>query len=213
MILEHAILGLLSTKAATGYELKKRFDRSIRHFWTADQSHIYRVLSRLLGKGYVTSEFVPQQSKPNRKVYHITEVGRAELTRWLVSGEAMCFSAREPLLVRLFFLGIVPDEDVLDVLCEEVDCASGFLAEYEEISERSLEGGRKKPSREHFFRHLTVDYGIWMQHALIDWLAKTMGRIERGEADRDDWPQTFPSGCERKAEEDSANERQEKQEA
>ena len=59
MILDHAVLGLLNWRPLTGYELKKNFDSSIQHFWTADQSHIYRVLSRLSKNGYVTSELVP----------------------------------------------------------------------------------------------------------------------------------------------------------
>ena len=47
MSLEFAILGFLSYHPSTGYDLKKMFDVSIRHFWPADQSQIYRTLARL----------------------------------------------------------------------------------------------------------------------------------------------------------------------
>jgi PadR family transcriptional regulator AphA len=47
MSLDHAILGFLSYSPFTGYDLKKFFDQSVRHFWLADQSQIYRTLSRL----------------------------------------------------------------------------------------------------------------------------------------------------------------------
>ena len=47
MSLEYAILGFLNYHPYTGYDLKKIFDTSVRHFWPADQSQIYRTLARL----------------------------------------------------------------------------------------------------------------------------------------------------------------------
>ena len=38
MSLKHAILGFLSFKALSGYDLKKAFDNSVRHFWTANRA-------------------------------------------------------------------------------------------------------------------------------------------------------------------------------
>ncbi|MGD0004493.1 MAG: PadR family transcriptional regulator, partial [Anaerolineaceae bacterium] len=40
MSLDYAILGFLSYKPFSGYDLKKVFDNSVRHFWYADQSQI-----------------------------------------------------------------------------------------------------------------------------------------------------------------------------
>jgi hypothetical protein len=47
MCLKHAILGILSFSPMTGYDLKKAFDRSVRHFWPVNQSQIYRTLAEL----------------------------------------------------------------------------------------------------------------------------------------------------------------------
>ena len=199
MVLDHAILGLLSLRSLTGYELKKHFDSSIRHFWTVDQSHIYRVLSRLLKDGYVTSELKPQQDKPNRKIYHITPEGRDELLQWLVSGTVKSVNIREPLLVRIFFAELLSDEQVLNILREEAACSSSCLSEYEEMSLRSLKRSEKNPSRSRFFQYLTLDYGLWMTRALLDWLDISIERIARGDPDSDDWSKKFPSisepGC------------------
>ncbi len=52
MSLEFAILGFLNYHPYTGYDLKKIFDSSIRHFWPADQSQIYRTLTRLTEQGF-----------------------------------------------------------------------------------------------------------------------------------------------------------------
>ncbi len=79
MSLEHAILGFLNYHPYSGYDLKKIFDTSVQHFWPADQSQIYRTLNRLTEQGYAQVEKVDQENRPDRKVYHITADGRAEL--------------------------------------------------------------------------------------------------------------------------------------
>ena len=56
MSLEHAILGFLNYKPLSGYDLKKIFDTSVRHFWAADQSQIYRTLNRLTERGWAEME-------------------------------------------------------------------------------------------------------------------------------------------------------------
>src|SRR3989304_2198383 len=83
MSLEYAILGFLQYQPFSGYDLKKVFDTSVRHFWPADQSQIYRTLTPLAEQGWVKMEVIDQDSRPNRKLFHITEEGRRELNRWL----------------------------------------------------------------------------------------------------------------------------------
>ncbi len=47
MPLEHAILAFIEFQPMTGYDLKKNFDVSVAHFWSATQSHIYKSLEAL----------------------------------------------------------------------------------------------------------------------------------------------------------------------
>ena len=61
MALEHAILVALLEQPGSGYELARRFERSIGRFWTATHQQIYRVLGRMEGDGWVRSEQVTQQ--------------------------------------------------------------------------------------------------------------------------------------------------------
>jgi DNA-binding PadR family transcriptional regulator len=105
MSLPHAILGLLDITAMTGYDLKHQaFDSTISHFWQADQAQIYRTLNQLVEAGWVECTLEVQQERPNRKVHHITDAGRAELRRWLHLEQALPVH-REPFLVQLFFAG------------------------------------------------------------------------------------------------------------
>lgn len=82
MALEHAILVSLAERSATGYELARRFDASIGNFWKASHQQIYKVLGRMGADGLVTSQIVTQEGRPDKKVYGITDDGRAELARF-----------------------------------------------------------------------------------------------------------------------------------
>jgi DNA-binding PadR family transcriptional regulator len=82
MALEHAILVSLAEKSASGYDLARRFDASIGHFWKASHQQIYKVLGRMESDGWVESELVAQGGRPNKKVYVITPAGRDELAVW-----------------------------------------------------------------------------------------------------------------------------------
>ena len=60
MSLRHTILGFLSIRPMSGYRLKRYFEASVRHFWTADQAAIYRALAELTSEQLVEHERVAQ---------------------------------------------------------------------------------------------------------------------------------------------------------
>ncbi|MCU0634977.1 MAG: PadR family transcriptional regulator, partial [Gemmatimonadaceae bacterium] len=69
----------------SGYDLKRAFDTSVRHFWTADQAAIYRALADLEESGLVEHERIAQTARPDRKEFVTTSAGRAEFERWLAA--------------------------------------------------------------------------------------------------------------------------------
>jgi DNA-binding PadR family transcriptional regulator len=81
--LEHALLVALTERSGSGYELARRFDKSIGHFWSATHQQIYRVLKRMAEQGWVNGELVGQDGRPDKTVYTVSDAGRAELTRWI----------------------------------------------------------------------------------------------------------------------------------
>ncbi|MGK5638138.1 PadR family transcriptional regulator [Streptomyces sp. URMC 126] len=83
MALEHAILVSLLEQPGSGYELARRFERSIGYFWTATHQQIYRVLKRMVGDGWIDVREVAQQGRPDKKEYSVAAPGREVLARWL----------------------------------------------------------------------------------------------------------------------------------
>lgn len=83
--LPHAILVSLCEQAGSGYELARRFDRSIGYFWAATHQQIYRTLRSMEDDGWVHVDVVEQQARPDKKVYRVIDAGRAELSQWIAA--------------------------------------------------------------------------------------------------------------------------------
>lgn len=181
MSLEHAILGFLSYHPYSGYDLKKIFDTSVRHFWPADQSQIYRTLARLAGQGYAEVEKVPQQDRPDRKVYHITQAGRAELLSWL-SGPPPLDEPRSAPLIQVFFAGQLSDEEVLAKFEGFAAIMRAVLEQYEKVPAQVGPYHEEIGSpRETFFWMLTLENGIRSMRATLDWAESVIERIKAGQ--------------------------------
>jgi PadR family transcriptional regulator, regulatory protein AphA len=85
MSINNAILGILSYKSLTGYDLKKIIQESPFMHWSGNNNQIYKSLVELLNEGFLTNEVHHQESSPSKKIYTITEEGRAALKNWVLS--------------------------------------------------------------------------------------------------------------------------------
>lgn len=85
MSINNAILGILSYKSLSGYDLKKVIQESPFMHWSGNNNQIYKALVELLDEGYVTNEVCHQESSPSKKIYTITKEGRAALKTWVLS--------------------------------------------------------------------------------------------------------------------------------
>lgn len=168
MSLAHAILGLLTVTPMTGYDLKTQaFDNTIAHFWQADQAQIYRTLTTMAESGWVESKLEIQADRPNRKVYHITEAGRDELSRWLHTEQPLPIY-REPFLVQMFFAGELDNETILAHINQQRAGHASRLAHYESIPMHSTDDPELAHKR--MFWRLTLEMGIAMERAYLQWL-------------------------------------------
>jgi len=181
MSLEFAILGFLNYHPYSGYDLKKIFDTSIRHFWPADQSQIYRTLSRLTEQGFAGMEKVPQDDRPDRKLYHITDPGRRELLKWL-AGPPPLGESRSASLIQVFFAGQLSDEEILAKFEGYAAMMRLILAQYDQVPAQITPFQEEIGSpREHFFWMLTLDNGIRSMRASLEWAEDVIKRIKNNE--------------------------------
>jgi DNA-binding PadR family transcriptional regulator len=183
MSLDFAVLGFLSYHPYTGYDLKKIFDNSVQHFWHADQSQIYRTLARLTEQGYVQMEKIPQEDRPDRKVYTITDSGRLELLKWLSAPPPPQGEPHIGSLVQVFFAGQLSDEEVLLKFESYAARLRAVLAQYEQVP-TLIEPYQKEINspREYFFWMLTLENGLVNIRASLEWAESVIERIRGGKA-------------------------------
>lgn len=136
MSLKHAILGFLSLAPFSGYDLKKNFDRSVQHFWPANQSQIYRTLAELEEGGFVEKEVIEREERLDMKIYNITEAGRDELHQWL-STPLPEHDTREPFLIQVYFGGKLSNSEILNILNHKLRELEERLAVYEAVYQMS----------------------------------------------------------------------------
>jgi DNA-binding PadR family transcriptional regulator len=181
MSLKHAILGFLSYAPLSGYDLKKAFDQSVRHFWPADQSQIYRTLAQLAADGLAMPEVIAREERLDRKVYHLTDAGRAELHRWLTSPLPPA-DTREPFLIQVFFAGNLSDDEALALLEGERALIAGQLAEFEALFDHlAAQPVPDDQARLFFFTMLTLERTIALGRPYLAWLDGAIDRARRGD--------------------------------
>ncbi|KYC44093.1 PadR family transcriptional regulator [Scytonema hofmannii PCC 7110] len=168
MSLAHAIMGLLQQEEMTGYDLKTScFDRTIAHLWQADQAQIYRTLDKLEERGWISCTVEIQRDRPNRKVYRLTEAGKAEFTRWLQEPHPLP-TVRDPLRIQMFFAAQLPDNAIIKLLeqqraarCEKLEkCKAIELPLLDNLSN----------NRQQILQRLVLELVLRQEQTYIDWL-------------------------------------------
>jgi DNA-binding PadR family transcriptional regulator len=100
MALRHAVLAALLDGEAFGYQLAKIFDVSVSNFWHAVPQQLYAELTKLEADGLVAGREVIQQRRPNKRVFTLTDAGRAELADFIARSSKPSF-IRDDLLVKV----------------------------------------------------------------------------------------------------------------
>jgi DNA-binding PadR family transcriptional regulator len=179
MSLRFAILGLLARESLTGYDLTKRFDTTIGFFWSAKHSQIYPELASLTEEGLVTFELITQTSKPNKKVYTITDDGREALRHWVASPRDKR-SVKDPLLMRAWVVGMVDPGVAIAQLrdaLQEFNQRTAALEEHE-ATVQANGADAATPDNAWLGAAMALRCGLMQARAYRDWLVWAIAELE-----------------------------------
>lgn len=84
----YALLGLLSLRPHTAYDLAQQASRSLAFVWQVSDSQLYEHPKRLVDLGLVRSKLQPAGPRRSRTLYEITAAGRRALRDWLSTSPA-----------------------------------------------------------------------------------------------------------------------------
>jgi DNA-binding PadR family transcriptional regulator len=98
----YIVLGLIDAAGrATPYDLKRVHQQGIGGFWELNHAQIYAEPDRLVAGGFLSVE--QEEGGRRRKVYELTDAGRAAFSDWLASPTEEFTELRDPGLLQLFF--------------------------------------------------------------------------------------------------------------
>jgi PadR family transcriptional regulator, regulatory protein AphA len=98
----YALLGLVALRGpSTAYELKRALSRITSEFWSVPHVTPYRVTKALERAGMLTAK--QERGGRRRRIYSLTDEGRATLEEWLSEPSGDTMTIRDPGQLRLLF--------------------------------------------------------------------------------------------------------------
>ena len=173
MSLSHAVLTSLIEKASSGYDLARRFDKSIGYFWHATHQQIYRELGRMETAGWIASSIPADAGKTRKREYRVLPDGRAELARWAAE-PAPPMDLRDEFMVKLRADAVLDEVDLHTELYRRIGLHQEKLAHYREIEQRDFLNG-KPQSRAARIHHMILKKGILYEEGSIQWNREMLG--------------------------------------
>lgn len=180
-MLKYVLLGFLNYRRLTGYDLKQVIDHSTAYFWYATQSQIYRTLKELEAAGQVRSSLEPQDSRPDRRFYTITDEGREELQGWLRQLQHEISPKKDALLLKVFF----SDQVDKDLLLAQLRLHKQFYEDQQtyfagELKSVLAQEAEESPGERKIYLlwDATRRFGELYSEMYARWLAETIQRIE-----------------------------------
>lgn len=178
MDLQTTILGLLSWRAASGYDLKRIIADSEVFYWSGNNNQIYKSLLELQNEGLVTHQVQAQESLPAKKIYTITAEGRAALQQSLLA-EPEAPELRKGFLIQLAWAEGLSDDQVLALLERyEVEITSR-LQMYQAQTARAGNQPERSLREKYLWRRMAENL-IAATQTELEWTRQTQQAIREG---------------------------------
>ena len=172
----NALLGVLSLRPMSGYDMRRLISESIGHFWSESYGQIYPGLKTLAAAGLVKKMTERQKGKPDRHVYSLTESGRRHLREWLQMPPTPEVR-RDELLLKLFFGRHVKPgisrEHVEAKLTAELNRIKTYAAMAKQLR-RERAGDPQLP-----YCMITLNRGLHGARANVKWCRETLQELDR----------------------------------
>ncbi|WGS54853.1 PadR family transcriptional regulator [Paraburkholderia sp. D15] len=175
MSIQHALLISLLEKPSTGYDLARRFDKSIGYFWHASHQQIYRELGRMTEAGWLSATEDSDGGKRLRWLYRVLAPGKAELARW-VSEPVEEGDASRALLIKLRAEAVIGPHGVDEELRRLIVEHQGRLDHYLEIEQRDFAARRMSHAQK--LQHAVLRAGILTEQGWLQWANEVLPVVE-----------------------------------
>jgi DNA-binding PadR family transcriptional regulator len=182
--LGYVLLELLVRGSYSGYDLTQILKQRIAYFWQAGHSQIYPELARLEAENLVTFEVVAQEDRPDKKIYSITEAGRALLREWVTTPTDSFPPKRDELVLKAYCLWLGDPERAIKLFEDQAQQHTKQLADYRKaqawIEQQWDQEGRRIDSQ-WFGSYISLQRGIGNEREYADWCHWVIEQIKQGQ--------------------------------
>jgi DNA-binding PadR family transcriptional regulator len=176
--MEFVILGLLTLRAMTVYEINKALERGVSLFYSASFGSINAAIGKMLKKGWVSGEEKVENGR-NKRVFHLTPAGQEAFQDWLNS-DIEAEKVKDPGLTRLYFMGFASATERFRVLEARLKKLRRTLDALELIHLQSADS-QAPPGLEDVrrFQLFTLDYGRAFYTFNIAWYQNLLETLKK----------------------------------
>jgi len=179
--LEYKLLGLLARQPMSGYDLASRLKKRFVPFGPISHTQIYPALASLEQQGLVRYHIVEQQAvRPNKKVYELTEEGRAALRQWVESPTPLVFSYDE-FFLKAYSLWLADPERIVERFREQAQLHQERLELYEQVpqSKQLAESAESEKADLFELNKMLLQYVIGYEHNYLTWCQSMLQYLEQ----------------------------------
>ncbi|WP_088187163.1 DUF4180 domain-containing protein [Desulfosporosinus sp. FKA] len=175
MSIKFAILGILSWRPSTGYELKKIFEESSFMYWSGNNNQIYKALLHMHDEGFVTSEVVYQDNSPSKKVYRITDEGEKELKEWVISSPEVP-EFKKTFLIQLAWSNLLNNQELDELLTRYENTIKVQLLMQQEKDRRFLNSPNRNDRETYLWDMISLNL-ISSYETELDWIKEVRQKL------------------------------------
>ncbi len=116
------IYGCLAEGAAHGYEIHQRISTDLGFVWSIRQSQLYSLLKRLENQKLIIGELQPQEGRPDRKKFYLSEKAKITYQKWVNSPVWVSMRAlRMELLAKIYFLSYQDPDKIEELIVQQIE--------------------------------------------------------------------------------------------
>ncbi|SMY05034.1 DNA-binding transcriptional regulator, PadR family [Brevibacterium antiquum CNRZ 918] len=180
MALQDAILAALSNGESSGYDMAKAFDVTVANFWTASPQQLYRELDKMETAGLIEARMIQQLKRPNKRLFSLTDHGRATLRGFTIRAPKPA-AIRDELLVQVESMDLADAASITVNVQNKLKASETKLKRYERTRSHLLDGRSERAylaEADHLGPYLTLSRGITFEQENIRWCEFVLATLE-----------------------------------
>lgn len=164
LTIELALLGYLQQVSLHGYQIHQRLlePDGLGQVWRLKQAQLYALLEKLEEAGFIQGTLQAQETRPARRVFHLTPTGQEMLQAWLFSPVTRPRQMRQEFQAKLYFAQIQGHAACARLIAVQRQACQKWLAEQKISAQQESASGA--------YVWLVDQYRVGQIQAMLDWL-------------------------------------------